>query len=524
MDNKELQEFIAWLPNNIEDFKDKTPEEVANILNDMSKTEDGMSIIEGMIATFKESVMKYGLGDKIISLVNKIKGKKEPVVKGYEANDRYYEQINDTDGSIIQNVYRNKGFDGHDLVGPEIILTRRTISPDKKDTIIYSIIDKDIKNLYKSDGTGLNNKLNGEKFNSIFDEAFKIMQDGGTFDRQEFRDNKIASGVSYRDANGNLIRNRTDKGNLGAKIAKSKAVDGFEDRSFVDEFDRSDYRARKRALKKTNPEMNRRERKAEALTVNGVNIPIVSKNFSVIPGVDKLHMPEIEIQDANSPVVRKKPKYTISVGPITGEIIDEPDGQNKQQNRRLNWNEFMYAIEQKLRNNKSYVPGMNMSALQGWAEDQYKKYTQNPDDYKVDFNTWNNDRYLNSGQKRDLTLGRPNYGYGYGDFDQDFSFLFNSEAPQVPRDNTSKNMDNIAHIITGLEFLPAAAVTRGSAGDFIDYIIHSSSNYMNSSPVRQTVYRGASSNRPVYRSSNGTFVSEYQVPRFFGLKKGGKIK
>ena len=32
MDNKELQEFIAWLPNNIEDFKDKTPEEVADIL------------------------------------------------------------------------------------------------------------------------------------------------------------------------------------------------------------------------------------------------------------------------------------------------------------------------------------------------------------------------------------------------------------------------------------------------------------------------------------------------------------
>lgn len=172
MDNKELQEFIAWLPNNIEDFKDKTPEEVANILNDMSKTEDGMSMIEGMIATFKESVMKYGLGDKIISLVNKVKGKKGPVVKGYEANDRYYEQVNDTDGSIIQNIYRRKGFDGHDLVGPEIILARRTISPDKKDTIIYSIIDKDIKKLYDNNNTGIANKANGEKFNTIFDDSF----------------------------------------------------------------------------------------------------------------------------------------------------------------------------------------------------------------------------------------------------------------------------------------------------------------------------------------------------------------
>lgn len=172
MDNKELQEFIAWLPNNIEDFKDKTPEEVANILNDMSKTEDGMSMIEGMIATFKESVMKYGLGDKIISLVNKIKGKKEPIVKGYEDNDRYYEHVNDTDGSIIQNIYRRKGFDGHDLVGPEIILTKRTISPDKKDTIIYSIIDKDIKKLYDNNNTGIVNKANGEKFNTIFDDSF----------------------------------------------------------------------------------------------------------------------------------------------------------------------------------------------------------------------------------------------------------------------------------------------------------------------------------------------------------------
>lgn len=179
MDNKELQEFIAWLPNNIEDFKDKTPEEVADILNDMSKTEDGMSMIEGMIATFKESVMKYGLGDKIISLVKKIRGKKEPVVKGYEANDRYYEQINDTDGSIIQDIYRYKGFDGHHLVGPEIILTRRTISPDKKDTTIYSIIDKDINNLYNSNKKDERNKYNGIKFNQIFDDAFSKMQIGG---------------------------------------------------------------------------------------------------------------------------------------------------------------------------------------------------------------------------------------------------------------------------------------------------------------------------------------------------------
>lgn len=179
MDNKELQEFIAWLPNNIEDFKGKTPEEVANILNDMSKTEDGMSAIEGMIATFKESVMKYGLGDKIISLVNKIRGKKEPVVKGYEANDRYYEQINDTDGSIIQDIYRRKGFDGHTLIGPEIILTRRTISPNKKDTIIYSIIDKDINKLFNSNNKDKRNKYNGIKFNQIFDDAFSKMQIGG---------------------------------------------------------------------------------------------------------------------------------------------------------------------------------------------------------------------------------------------------------------------------------------------------------------------------------------------------------
>lgn len=183
MDNKELQEFIAWLPNNIEDFKGKTPEEVANILNDMSKTEDGMSMIEGMIATFKESVMKYGLGDKIISLVNKIRGKKEPVVKGYEANDRYYAQVNDTDGSIIQDIYRRKGFDGHTLISPEIILTRRVISPDKKDTTIYSIIDKDINKLFNSNNKDERNKYNGIKFNQIFDDAFSKMQTGGKMRR-----------------------------------------------------------------------------------------------------------------------------------------------------------------------------------------------------------------------------------------------------------------------------------------------------------------------------------------------------
>lgn len=183
MDNKELQEFIAWLPNNIEDFKDKTPEEVASMLNDMSKTEDGMSMIKGMIATFKESVMKYGLGDKILKLVSKLKKDKDPIVDEYEANERYYMQTKYPDGAIQQDIYRKRGFDGHRLISPEIILTRRVISPDKQDTSIYTIIDKDIKDLYKSDSSGLSNKLNGEKFNAIFDEAFSKMQIGGKMSR-----------------------------------------------------------------------------------------------------------------------------------------------------------------------------------------------------------------------------------------------------------------------------------------------------------------------------------------------------
>lgn len=179
MDNKELQEFIAWLPNNIEDFKGKTPEEVANILNDMSKTEDGMSMIEGMIATFKESVMKYGLGDKILKLVRKFKKEKDPVVNEYEANERYYMQTKYPDGTIWQDIYRDKGFDGHRLTGPEIILTRRVISPDKQDTSIYTVIDRDMKDLYNSNNKDERNKYNGIKFNQIFDDAFSKMQIGG---------------------------------------------------------------------------------------------------------------------------------------------------------------------------------------------------------------------------------------------------------------------------------------------------------------------------------------------------------
>lgn len=179
MDNKELQEFIAWLPNNIEDFKGKTPEEVANILNDMSKTEDGMSMIEGMIATFKESVMKYGLGDKILKLVSKIKKDKDSVVDGYETKERSYMQTKYPDGTIWQDIYREKGFDGHRLTGPEIILTRRVISPDKQDTSIYTVIDRDMKDLYNSNRKDERNKYNGIKFNQIFDDAFSKMQIGG---------------------------------------------------------------------------------------------------------------------------------------------------------------------------------------------------------------------------------------------------------------------------------------------------------------------------------------------------------
>lgn len=70
MNEKELAQFVKWLPSNINEFKDKTPEEVVTILNKLSQTEEGMNTISGFINQFKQSSQMFKKGGKLDFLIN----------------------------------------------------------------------------------------------------------------------------------------------------------------------------------------------------------------------------------------------------------------------------------------------------------------------------------------------------------------------------------------------------------------------------------------------------------------------
>ena len=71
MQQKEIEAFIQWLPQNVEEFKDKTPEQCAEMLNEMSKTEEGMNAAQELFARFQKQAGMFKEGGKLGYLVNK---------------------------------------------------------------------------------------------------------------------------------------------------------------------------------------------------------------------------------------------------------------------------------------------------------------------------------------------------------------------------------------------------------------------------------------------------------------------
>lgn len=369
------------------------------------------------------------------------------------------------------------------------------------------------------------------------------LKNGNKYNRQQARQNKEDAGLYYTDENtGQRLRGPIDKGNLKAKTAKAKAVDGYQDQEFITDFNRKDYRARKQALKQTNPELSRRERKAEALLAHPATKPTIN------PG----NVGEIGYQK----IVFNKPRNgVVEVGNITSEVIPNPierpttikptidpvskpvDTEMPSTNNRLNWNEFANAIETKLRNSGSFRAGMDYATLQALMEDEYRNYYNNPDTYKFDSMTAPVfDRYRN----RRLTMPAPIYRAGYGDFDTDRSYLFNDgDLGAVPTSPKYEAMSKgISYPIMGLTAATAAApVIIQGARDAIGYAGQMLKNAQTSgyyprqvvqrpsNPARVRLPNGRYTQRPaqeLYRGPGGRYVAPYQVPNFF-FKKGGEI-
>lgn len=432
MKETELINFIKWLPTQIKEFQDKTPEEIAEILNQMSKTEQGKSKIEELINEFNSKTEMFREGGKLNYLVEKFK--------------------------------------------------------------------------------------NGSKYN-----------------RKQARQNKEAAGLYYIDENtGQQLRNPIDKGNLKAKVAKAKAVDGYQDETFVNNFDRDVYRGRKRALKQTNPELSRRERKAEALLAHKTS-PNINPDLIGPIGYEK-----ITFQRPKSGIV--------TVGDISSEIIPNPvlrpaPKPNPIQSAKqpltpknlLNWNEFAHAIETRLRNDNSFRAGMDYKALQALMESEYKRYNDNPDNYKFDNYQLQGSRF-NKYRNRDLTMPQPIYRSGYGDFDQNTDYLFDdSPLRAVPTSATYEAMTKgisypIMATTTATAALPAAilgikelagvareagkqAIKRGRESDLYPHLRRQFGDRYN---LATTQGGGKYGNAPYY-------LPEGTLSNYLFFKKGGTL-
>lgn len=71
MNKQELEQFIKWLPSNINEFKDKSPEEIVTILNKLSQTGEGIDTISKLINQFKQNMQSFKNGGKINYIINK---------------------------------------------------------------------------------------------------------------------------------------------------------------------------------------------------------------------------------------------------------------------------------------------------------------------------------------------------------------------------------------------------------------------------------------------------------------------
>lgn len=79
--NEELQKFIEWIPQNIEEMKDKTPDEIVEVLNNLGQSNEGKKMIETWMSKFKNSTSMLKDGGKMEALVNMFKCGGKPKCK-----------------------------------------------------------------------------------------------------------------------------------------------------------------------------------------------------------------------------------------------------------------------------------------------------------------------------------------------------------------------------------------------------------------------------------------------------------
>lgn len=156
MNKEDLTQFIEWLPVNINEFKDKTPDEVVTILNKLAQTEEGLNEISGLISQFKQKQM-FKFGGKLGQLINKFQqGGKSDQRKSDKVRKNFHgvslfeygpNKYKTARGTLVRDlkpgVHQETLSNGIGLrqITRNNTTTSELVSPDKRDTLYINNAD-----------------------------------------------------------------------------------------------------------------------------------------------------------------------------------------------------------------------------------------------------------------------------------------------------------------------------------------------------------------------------------------------
>lgn len=299
--------------------------------------------------------------------------------------------------------------------------------------------------------------------------AVNKFQRGGVYNRAQGRQNKRDAGI-YDDTE---MADYTARGawNQGAKIAKAKAVQGFENANFIDpeDFDRSVYRQRKREAR--NMDLTRRQRKAYAL-MGDQDVEVRDLPTGLISPIrERLNIPS-----------RTPGKAVIEVGDITAEVIPNPTPAPSQNRPKVDdvaadpktpvdvasYPQFFYENYYHDINTLGEMhPSKTLLGYQRAMQDEYQKYLQDPQNYRrgnIDPELMTYYQRALTGKVRDENgkivreklIHVPRAGSEYYDPNANYVQFGASQEP-IPTSDTGKAMNKVAHGITGTILATAAA-------------------------------------------------------------------
>lgn len=116
MNEEQLIEFVNWLPSVVPEFKDATPDQIVQALNQMSESDEGQQMLSQLINTFQQAKQSadsqmFKKGGKLAAFVNKYgKGggmccKKKAILQGGMVN-KISEKMQDG-GELATNTSAN---------------------------------------------------------------------------------------------------------------------------------------------------------------------------------------------------------------------------------------------------------------------------------------------------------------------------------------------------------------------------------------------------------------------------------